>query len=221
MPVTYGYARCSTDETRQDIDRQKRELRGMGVENDKHIYWEYESGSKVDRAELMKLLDVIREGDTIAATEVSRLTRSTKQLCEILQTVQEKKIRLLIGSFSVDCRSDDVDPMTKGMLLMWGVFSEMERDIISQRVKSGMQNAAAKGKRIGRPRLTADRIPEKFWRYYQLYLAGSITVSDMSRLLDCSRTTVYSYINIATNDKDISKKHEICSESKRYNPIRQ
>lgn len=97
MSVIYGYARCSTDETRQDINRQKRELFAMGVKEDKHIYWEYESGTKADRAELMKLLDVIQEGDTVAAAEVSRLTRSTKQLCEILQTVQKKKIRLLKG----------------------------------------------------------------------------------------------------------------------------
>lgn len=201
MPVTYGYARCSTDETRQDIDRQKRELRGMGVENDKYIYWEYESGSKADRAELMKLLDVIREGDTIAATEVSRLTRSTKQLCEILQTIQEKKLRLLIGSFAVDCRSDDMDPMTKGMLMMWGVFSEMERDIISQRVKSGMKNAAAKGKQIGRPKTTADTLPDKFWKYYKLYKDEKITVSECARLMGCSRTTIYKYLDMAKTHK--------------------
>lgn len=194
MSVMYGYARCSTDESRQDIDRQKRELHSMGVQEDKHIYWEYESGSKADRAELMKLLDVVREGDTVAATEVSRLTRSTRQLCEILQIVQEKQIRLLIGTFSVDCRSSDIDPMTKGMLMMWGVFSEMERDIISQRVKSGMKNAAAKGKRIGRPKTTVDMLPDRFWKYYRLYQDGDITISEMSRLMKCSRTTVYNYI---------------------------
>jgi DNA invertase Pin-like site-specific DNA recombinase len=197
MSVIYGYARCSTDETRQDIDRQKRELFAMGVKEDKHIYWEYESGTKEDRAELMKLLDVIREGDTVAATEVSRLTRSTKQLCDILQTVQEKKIRLLIGSFSVDCRSENIDPMTKGMLMMWGVFSEMERDIISQRVRSGMKNAAAKGKQIGRPKTTVDTLPDKFWKYYKLYENGEITVSECARLMDCSRTTIYKYKDIA------------------------
>ena len=194
MSVIYGYARCSTDESRQDIDRQKRELFAMGVKEDKHIYWEYESGAKEDRAELMKLLDVIREGDTVVATEVSRLTRSTKQLCEILQTVQKKKIRLLIGSFSVDCRSEDIDPMTKGMLMMWGVFSEIERDIISQRVKSGMKNAAAKGRQIGRPKTTVDMLPDRFWKYYRLYQDGDITISEMSRLMKCSRTTVYNYI---------------------------
>lgn len=197
MSVIYGYARCSTDETRQDIDRQKRELFLMGVKEDKHIYWEYESGVKEDRAELMKLLDVIREGDTVAATEVSRLTRSTKQLCEILQEVQEKKIRLLIGSFSVDCRSENIDPMTKGMLMMWGVFSEMERDIISQRVRSGMKNAAAKGKQIGRPKTTVDTLPDKFWKYYKLYESDEITVSEFSRLMGCSRTTIYKYMEMA------------------------
>ena len=197
MSVIYGYARCSTDESRQDIDRQKREILSMGVQEDKHIYWEYESGAKANRAELMKLLDVIQEGDTVAATEVSRLTRSTRQLCEILQVVQEKKIRLLIGSFSVDCRSADIDPMTKGMLMMWSVFSEMERDIISQRVKSGMKNAAAKGKQIGRPKTTVDTLPDKFWKYYKLYENGEITISEFSRLMGCSRTTIYKYMEMA------------------------
>lgn len=201
MSVIYGYARCSTDESRQDIDRQKRELYAMGVKEDKQIYWEYESGSKENRAELMKLLDVIREGDTIVATEVSRLTRSTKQLCEILQIVQEKKIRLLIGSFSVDCRSENIDPMTKGMLMMWGVFSEMERDIISQRVRSGMKNAVAKGKQIGRPKTTVDTLPDKFWKYYKLYENGEITVSECARLMDCSRTTIYKYMDMAETCK--------------------
>ena len=64
-----------------------------------------------------------------------------------MQLVQDKKIRLVIGNFIVDCRNDEIDPMTKGMLMIWGVFSEMECDIISQRVKSGMENAKAKGKK--------------------------------------------------------------------------
>ena len=53
-----GYARCSLNESRQDISRQKRELHALGVKEDKHIYWEYESGVKDDRAELQKLLDI-------------------------------------------------------------------------------------------------------------------------------------------------------------------
>ena len=52
--MVYGYARCSTNEERQDIDRQKRELYSLGVTEDKYIYWEYESGTKTDRAVLQK-----------------------------------------------------------------------------------------------------------------------------------------------------------------------
>ena len=151
--MIYGYARCSTSEERQDIYRQKRELNALGVTDDKYIYWEYDSGTKYDRAELQKLLDIVSEGDTIATTEVSRLTRSTKHLCEILQVIECKKLILDIGgSFRVDCSKGEMDPMTEGMVKMWGVFAEMERNIISQRVKSGMKNAMAKGKRIGRPK---------------------------------------------------------------------
>ena len=201
MAITYGYARCSTDESRQDIDRQKRELRALGVVEDKHIYWEYESGIKIDRPEFRKLMDVISEGDTLVITEVSRLTRSTKQLCEILQSVQDKRIRLVIGSFAVDCRSAEVDPMTKGMLLMWGVFSEMERDIISQRVRSGMKNAAAKGKQIGRPKTTVDTLPDKFWKYARMYDRKEISITEFARLMGCSRTTIYKYMDITANNK--------------------
>jgi DNA invertase Pin-like site-specific DNA recombinase len=196
METIYGYARCSTNESRQDIDRQKRELKALGVLEDKHIYWEYESGTKTDRVEFQKLLDVIQPGDSIATIEVSRLTRSTKQLCEILQTVQGKHIRLIIGSFIVDCRSEDIDPMTKGMLMMWGVFAEMERDIISQRVKSGMENAKAKGKHIGRPAVTVDKLPPKFFQYYPAYKKGELKITDFAGILRCSRTTLYKYISI-------------------------
>lgn len=183
MGTIYGYARCSTDETRQDIDRQKRELKAMGVDKDEHIYWEYESGMKEKRPEFMKLKSVLKEGDTAAATEVSRLTRSTSQLCEILKDVQDRKLRLLIGSFVVDCRSEEIDPMTKGMLMMWGVFSEMERDMISARVKSGMKNAIAKGKVIGRPAVTKDTLPDKFWKGEKLYENGDINASDFARMI--------------------------------------
>lgn len=142
--MRYGYARCSTNEEKQDIDRQKRDLFGLGVMGDKYIYWEYESGMKDDRVEFQKLLDAVEEGDTIVTTEVSRLTRSTKLLCEILQTVKDKKLILNIGgSFLVDCSQGEMNPMTEGMIKMWGVFVEMERNIISQRVKSGMKNASA------------------------------------------------------------------------------
>lgn len=91
--TTYGYARCSTDENKQNINRQKRELKNLGCMDEKNIYQEYESGTKADRVELNKLLGQVEIGDVIATTEVSRITRSTKQLCEIYRQGKRKAIK--------------------------------------------------------------------------------------------------------------------------------
>ena len=108
----------------------------------------------------------------------------------------KKKIKLVIVNFIIDCRKDEIDPMTKGMLMMWGVFAEMERDIISQRVKSGMENAKAKGKRIGRPKTSPDKLPDKFYKHYPSFVANNITITEFANLLRCSRTTIYKYIRL-------------------------
>ena len=192
--MIYGYARCSTNEKLQDINRQVRELKQQGA-TDKTIYLEYESGTKADRAELNKLLDIVRSGDTIIATEVSRITRSTKQLCEIIEFAKAQHIKLVMGTFVVEC-SKALDPMTEGMLKMMGVFIEMERNIISQRVKSGMDNAKAKGKSIGRPAVTADSIPGIFYKHYPKYKNGEINKKEFSRLCDLSYPTIYKYLSI-------------------------
>lgn len=198
--MKYGYARCSTSEERQDINRQKRDLMALGVDDEKNIYWEYESGSKADRPEFSKLLDIVKPGDTILATEVSRLTRSTKQLCEVLDIVKERKLKLIIGSFVVDCTTEELDPMTKGMLMMWGVFSEMERDIIAHRVKSGIENARAKGTKLGRPQISLDDIPSYFWKNYTLHKQGLLNITELSKVTSLSRATVYKYIKLIEND---------------------
>ena len=195
MGKKYGYCRCSTNETKQDINRQIRELCELGVKKE-DIFWEYESGKNDDRIEFNKLMNLVVKGDTICTTEVSRMSRSTKFLCEILDIVQTKGIRLVIGSFVVDCRTDEIDPMTKGMLMMWGVFAEMERDIISARVKSGMANAKAKGKKIGRPKTDRDNLPINFYKYYPMYKNGEINVAEFSRLAEISRKSVYKYLKV-------------------------
>ena len=192
--MVYGYARCSTNEKMQDINRQVRELKQLGAV-DKTIYFEYESGMRADRVELSKLLDIVKPGDTIIATEVSRITRSTKQLCEIIELAKERHIKLVLGNFVVDC-SRELDPMTEGMLKMMGVFSELERNIISQRVKSGMENAKAKGKSIGRPKTTTDEIPNIFYKHYPKYKNGEINKMEFSRLCSLSYPTIYKYLRI-------------------------
>lgn len=194
LEMIYGYARCSTNEELQDINRQVRELKQKGA-TDTTIYLEYESGTKTNRAELQKLLQIIQSGDTILATEVSRITRSTKQLCEIIELAKKRKIKLVLGNFTCDC-TKELDPMTEGMLKMMGVFSELERNITSQRVKSGMQNAKAKGKTIGRPPVTADDIPAIFYKHYPKYKMGELTKKDLSRLCSLSYPTIYKYLHI-------------------------
>ena len=192
--MIYGYARCSTNEKMQDINRQVRELKQQGA-TDTTIYLEYESGTKENRKELNKLLNIVQSGDTIIATEVSRITRSTKQLCEIIELAKDKHIKLVLGTFIVDC-SKELDPMTEGMLKMMGVFSELERNIISQRVKSGMDNAKSKGKTIGRPATTADDIPNVFYKHYPKYKNGEINKMEFSRLCSLSYPTIYKYLSI-------------------------
>lgn len=194
--ATYGYARCSTDEDRQDINRQKRELKMLGCNQEENMYWEYESGTKTDRVELGKLLNKVVEGDTIITTEVSRITRSTKQLCEIIEIAKEKQLKLIIGGFIVDCTKGQLDAMTDGMLKMMGVFAEMERNMISERVKSGMANAVAKGKVVGRPSTTVDKLPSSFIKHYPKYKSQQINKTELGRLCDVSRQSIHKYIKL-------------------------
>ena len=86
--------------------------------------------------------------------------------------------------------------MTEGMLKMMGVFAELERNIISQRVKSGMANAAAKGKIIGRPKTTAEDIPNIFYKHYAKYKNGEINKKEFSRLSSLSYPSIYKYLKI-------------------------
>lgn len=79
--MKYGYARCSTNEEKQDIDRQVRELKQAGAER---VFLEYEHGDAVVKCQLSSLLEQAQAGDTIITLEVPRLARSTKQLCEML-----------------------------------------------------------------------------------------------------------------------------------------
>lgn len=192
--MIYGYARCSTNEEMQDINRQIRELKQLDV-IDENIYFKYESGTKTNRVELNRLLNTVNSGDTVVSTEVSRITRSTKQLCDIIEFAKDKHIKLILGSFVVDC-TKELDPMTEGMLKMMGVFSELERNMISQRVKSGMANAKSKGKSIGRPTITADDIPSVFYKHYPKYKNGEINKTELSRLCSLSYPTIYKYLHI-------------------------
>ena len=192
--MIYGYARCSTNETKQDINRQVRELKAAGAEE---IYLEYEHGDSGTKRKQIELFTIVREGDTIIALEVPRLARSTKQLCEIIELVAVKRLKLIIvGSITLDCTKGEIDPTSKAFIQMAGVFAELEVGMIRQRVKSGMANAKAKGVRIGRPELTKDDIPAIFYRHYPSDVSGALNITELARVCDMSRTRVYRYIKI-------------------------
>lgn len=194
--MRYGYCRCSTNEEKQDIDRQVRELKKLNIKRE-NIYLEYESGTKINRAELKKLLKIVNKNDTIVATEVSRITRSTRQLLDIMQLAEERSLRLELGSMVFDCTDGaNIDSGTKAMIQMMGVFAELERNMISERVKSGMANAKLKGKKIGRPQITINDIPNNVKKTYKLYKNNQINKSEFARICEISRTTLYKYINI-------------------------
>ena len=159
-----GYARCSTNESRQDIERQVRELKQAGAET---VYLEYEHGDAAVKEQLSLLLEQAQAGDTIITLEVSRRGHA--------------------------------DPMTEAFLQMAGVFSQLELAMIRARVRSGMANAKAKGKQIGRPHLTSDDIPASFLRHYPAYKGRQLNVSEFARVCNLSRTTVYKYIDLLEN----------------------
>ena len=189
-----GYSRCSTNEGKQDINRQVRELKAAGAEV---VYMEYEHGDAKVKSQQQAMFAESEAGDTIIVLEVSRLARSTQQLCEIIEIIRAKHLRLVIvGSITLDCRNGQADPMSEAFLQMAGVFSQLELSMIRARVRSGMENAKAKGKKIGRPQVTADDVPSGFLRHYPAYKKGQLNVSELARVCDISRTTAYKYIGL-------------------------
>lgn len=192
--VTHGYARCSTNEEKQDIDRQVRELKAAGAQK---IWLEYEHGDAANKEQQALMLEIAKPGDTIITLEVPRLARSVKQLCDIIDMIRDKHLRLIIqGSITMDCRTNHPDPMTEAFLQIAGIFAQLELAMIRARVKSGMENARAKGKHIGRPETTIETIPDRFLRYYALYKNHDLSISELARLAGVSRPTVYKYIKL-------------------------
>ena len=195
MSRIYGYARCSlAEEKGQDLNRQVRELKAAGAQE---IITEREHGDAKVKQNLDLLLDAAEDGSTLICTEVSRLSRSTQQLCEIIEIIKRKHMRLeIIGSITIDCRNGTIDPMSQAFMQMSAVFAELELSIIRARVKSGMANAKEKGRHIGRPQTTKDDIPAIFYKHYPSFVSGQMNVSEFARICRLSRPTIYKYLSL-------------------------
>ena len=192
--MIYGYARCSTNESKQDINRQIKELKAAGADE---VIFEYEHGDARTKKELNLLLELAQAGDTIITLEVSRLSRSTQQLCELIDIIKSKHLRLVIvGSVTIDCRNGEIDPMSRAFLEMAGVFSSLELAMIRARVRSGMEQARINGKKIGRRPTTKEDIPSNFLKHYAIFMEGKMNVSELARICGLSRPTVYKYLKM-------------------------
>lgn len=174
--------------------RQVRELKAAGATE---IITEREHGDAKVKQNLDLLLEVAEAGSTLICTEVSRLSRSAQQLCEIINIVKSKRMKLqILGSITIDCRTGDIDPMSQAFIQMSAVSAELELSIIRARVKSGMANTKEKDKKIRRPQTTKDDIPALFYKHYPSFASGQMKVSEFARICGLSRPTVYKYLKL-------------------------
>ncbi len=181
MPDILGYARVSTQE--QNLDRQIDALESAGV-NRKHLYCEKMTGTKSDRPELNRLLDDLETGDTVIISDLTRISRSTKDLLEIVQRIKDKGayVRSIKDTW-LDTTSNN--PYNDFLLTVMSGLSQLERDLISQRTKEGLASAKARGRNGGRPSKQND----KAGVVMALYDSG-MKIADIVRNTELSRSTV-------------------------------
>lgn len=146
-----GYARVSTDD--QTLDQQRAALKAAGC---KRIFEEKASGAKRDRPELSKMLGFLQPGNVVTITRLDRLARSTRDLLDITERLDEAEagLRSLAEPWA-----DTTSPAGRMVLTVFAGIAEFERSLIHERTSSGRAAAKAKGVRFGRPpALSAEQI---------------------------------------------------------------
>jgi DNA invertase Pin-like site-specific DNA recombinase len=145
------------------------------------------SGKDTKRPQLQSLLDYMREGDTVIINDFSRLARSTKDLLELVELMQEKNVTLISLKENIDTST----PQGKLMLTMLGAINEFERMNMLERQREGIAIAKANGKYKGRKAIEVD---QKFKELYKKYMARTINKTQFANELGVSRTTLYKLI---------------------------
>lgn len=145
------------------------------------------SGKDTKRPQLQSLLDYMREGDTVIINDFSRLARSTKDLLELVELMQEKNVTLISLKENIDTST----PQGKLMLTMLGAINEFERMNMLERQREGIAIAKANGKYKGRKSIEVD---QKFTELYKKYMARTINKTQFANELGVSRTTLYKLI---------------------------
>ncbi len=178
--MIFGYARVSTQE--QNLNSQLDILKASGIDE---IICEKITGTKADRPELLKLLDKLRNQDIILVTDLTRLSRSTKDLFSLVEQIEKKgaNIKSLKESWL-----DTTTPQGKLMFTLMAGINQFERDLISQRTKEGLEAARKRGKFGGRKeKLNMDQKKA----LYQLYQQKELTVKAICEMFKISKPTLY------------------------------
>src|SRR3954467_7319302 len=180
-----GYARVSTDEQTLNLQNDALELSGCG-----QVFTDTASGTKRDRPGLDEALHFVRPGDTLVVWRLDRLGRSLKHLIETVGALEERGI----GFRSLQ---ENIDTTTSGGKLIFHVFgalAEFERDLIRERTQAGLAAARARGRKGGRPRVTALNADNKVAMAQALYNDKTNAISDICATLQVSRATLYRYL---------------------------
>ena len=155
-----GYARVSTREERQVLDRQRDALTAAGCHR---IFEDRGSGADAERPGLLACLDYLRPSDVLVVLDLDRLGRLAGELIRLIDDLAARDI----GFRALNAAFDTTTPAGRAFLQIQAAFAEMERNVIRQRVREGLAAARARGRKGGRPRLmTAERL-----RYAQHLMA--------------------------------------------------
>ena len=174
-----AYVRVSTAE--QNEARQVEALEKHGIER---WYTEKISGKDTNRPKLKEMLEYVREGDTVYIHDFSRLARSTKDLLEIVEQLQDKKVNLVSNKENLDTST----PTGKLMLTMIGAIAEFERANTLERQREGIAIAKREGKYKGRKPVSISK--EAFLIQYERYQKREINKGELAKILDISRPTL-------------------------------
>ena len=176
-----GYARVSTQD--QNLDLQRRELKKAGC---KKIYEDTASGKQADRKGLAVTLEILREGDTLVVWKLDRLGRGLKQLIVLVEELEKRNIHFRSLTDSIDTRT------TAGRFFfhVMASLAEMERELIVERTRAGLQAAKEMGRIGGRKRLMTDSKIESAKKL----LASGISAREVANNLGVSIPTLYRWI---------------------------
>ncbi|MEU6899448.1 MULTISPECIES: recombinase family protein [Streptomyces] len=188
--MDFGYARVST--TDQNPDHQIDALLRAGVHRD-NIHIDYFSGSKASRPEFDILMKRLREGDTLKATRLDRISRSLLHLVTLGEELQQRNVGLHIIEQSIDSST----PEGRAMFGMLGVMAQFQRELIHANTMDGLAAARARGRVGGRK----PKLSEQQARLAQeLYDKRERTVQEIADLFGVPRTTVYGHLDRSTDN---------------------